>query len=251
VRARDASSYLRTRGRWCPRRTCPGTSPRGSIAWEKECGCVGDTVSGGRKEEPRDGGRSRRMEISDGDMGGRGRLTLGTPGGRWSARPCTSKAWATGIPQRRSPRTCSPSRCGTRASGSRAPRRRSWSAFWRLSRVRPDRPRAFLLSRGFARRRYVRGERRRFGAVVQKRVDGVQHGVSLHPRRSCLKSKVQTRGDISGRERLSVKKVAADQKSAGHWRRLSKKRQFALLPHPARLDCTRSGDECTVNVHRR
>jgi hypothetical protein len=130
VRARGASSYLRTRGRWCPRRTCPGTSPRGSIAWEKECGCVGDTVSGGRKEEPRDGGRSRRMEISDGDMGGRGRLTLGTPGGRWSARPCTSKAWATGIPQRRSPRTCSPSRCGTRASGSRAPRRRSWSAFF-------------------------------------------------------------------------------------------------------------------------
>ena len=35
---------------------------------------------------------------------------------------------------------------------------------------------------------------------MQKRVDGVQHGVSLHPRRSCLKSKVQTRGDISGRE---------------------------------------------------
>jgi hypothetical protein len=105
-----------------PRLEDPSPGRRSVGAWATRSAVDG--------EEPRDGGRSRRMEISDGDMGGRGRLTLGTPGGRWSARPCTSKAWATGIPQRRSPRTCSPSRCGTRASGSRAPRRRSWSAFF-------------------------------------------------------------------------------------------------------------------------
>ena len=52
-----------------------------------------------------------------------------------------------------------------------------------------------------------------------------------------------------------MKKVAADQKSAGHWwnwRRLDPKAQikkqiaFTLIRR-ANNDCTRSGDECTVN----
>ena len=76
----------------------------------------------------------RRLEKSDGDMGALGRLTLGTPGGRSSAHPCTSKAWATEIPRCRSPRTCSPSRCDTRDVGSRAPRW-SWSAFFSLDQT--------------------------------------------------------------------------------------------------------------------
>ena len=76
----------------------------------------------------------RRLEKSDGDMGALGRLTLGTPGGRSSAHPCTSKAWAIEIPRCRSPRTCSPSRCDTRDVGSRAPRW-SWSAFFSLDQT--------------------------------------------------------------------------------------------------------------------
>ena len=67
-------------------------------------------------------------------MGALGRLTLGTPGGRSSAHPCTSKAWATEIPRCRPPRTCSPSRCDTRDDVSRAPRW-SWSAFFPLDQT--------------------------------------------------------------------------------------------------------------------
>lgn len=117
----------------CPRRTYPGTSPRESIAWESESGAGWD-VRQRRREGAAGNRRLRRLEKSDGDMGALGRLTLGTPGGRSSAHPCTSKAWATEIPRCRSPRTCSPSRCDTRDVGSRAPRW-SWSAFFSLDQT--------------------------------------------------------------------------------------------------------------------
>lgn len=117
----------------CPRRTYPGTSPRESIAWESESG-AGRDVRQRRREGAAGNRRLRRLEKSDGDMGALGRLTLGTPGGRSSAHPCTSKAWAIEIPRCRSPRTCSPSRCDTRDVGSRAPRW-SWSAFFSLDQT--------------------------------------------------------------------------------------------------------------------